>query len=69
MFHRITIPLAFSVGFVATIAPLVSSGPFYYSYIRDYADTCKKNGWLNVLYMNIYQDIFGIDGAGVSLLT
>ena len=67
-FYRITVPLAFSVGFVATIAPLVSSGPFYYSYIRDYTDGCRKNGWLNILYMNIYQDMFMDDRSAVSLL-
>jgi hypothetical protein len=60
----LTIPLAFAVGFLAAIAPYLSSGPFYYSYIRDYPNKCEKGGWLNVLYMNIYADIFGNANAG-----
>lgn len=63
-----TIPLAFSVGFVAAIAPQLSSGPFWSAYVRDYTTGCAKNGYLSVLYMNIYQDIFGVEGGVVSFI-
>jgi hypothetical protein len=66
-FPRITIPLAFSIGFVATIVPILWSGPVYFA-TQGSADACQKFGWYNVLYMNIYQDIFQPDtsAGGVS---
>ena len=65
-FLRLTIPLAFSIGFVAAIVPYLSSGPLFKFY-RDGTEACEKYGWFNVLYMNIYQDIMkpGTPAGGV----
>ena len=60
LFSRITIPLAFAIGFVATIIPIIGSGPMYFA-MQQSSDGCEKYGWYNVLYMNIYQDIFQPD--------
>ena len=64
VFFRITIPLAFAIGFVATIVPIIWSGPMYFAAL---SDGCEKYGWYNVLYMNIYQDIFQPDTAAGSV--
>ena len=54
-FSRITIPLAFSIGFIAAIAPYLMTGPLFPIYQYGVVG-CEKYGWLNVLYLNIYQD-------------
>ena len=65
LFIRLTIPLAFSIGFVAAIAPYLSSGPVFTLYRRS-VEGCEKYGWFNILYMNIYQDIMKPGTPGVS---
>ena len=66
---RLTIPLAFSVGFIAAIVPQLSTGPFWWNYALGAGEYgCAKTGYLNVLYMNIYQDKFGVEGVGVSFV-
>ena len=63
--NRLTIPLAFTIGFVAAIAPYISRGPLFRFYSGN-AEACEKYGWFNVLYMNIYQDILKPRTPGVS---
>ena len=55
--HRLTIPLAFTIGFFAGIVPYLSSGPLfpYFPKIGS-PEGCEKYGWLNVVYLNIYND-------------
>ena len=57
LFHRLTIPLAFTIGFFAGIVPYLSSGPFF-PYFPEIGSPkgCEKYGWLNVVYLNIYID-------------
>ena len=55
-FSRITIPLAFSIGFIAAIAPYLMTGPLFPIYQYG-TQGCEKYGWINVLYLNIYQDL------------
>ena len=57
LFHRLTIPLAFTIGFFAGIVPYLSTGPFspYFPEIGS-PKGCEKYGWLNIVYLNIYID-------------
>ena len=57
LFHRLTIPLAFTIGFFAGIVPFLSSGPFF-PYFPEIGSPkgCEKYGWLNIVYLNIYID-------------
>ena len=52
-----TIPLAFTIGFFAGIVPYLSSGPFF-PYFPEIGSPkgCEKYGWLNIVYLNIYND-------------
>ena len=68
-FSRITIPLAFSIGFIAAIAPYLMTGPLFPIMYSQYGvQGCEKYGWLNVLYLNIYQDLIKPNTPAVSLL-
>ena len=52
-----TIPLAFTIGIFAGIVPYLSSGPFF-PYFPEIGSPkgCEKYGWLNIVYLNIYND-------------
>ena len=54
---RLTIPLAFTIGIFSGIVPYLSSGPLF-PYFPDIGSPkgCEKYGWLNILYLNIYND-------------
>ena len=63
-----TIPLAFSIGFVAGIIPYITSGPLLKYYAVDGTRGCEEYGWYNILYLNIYQDIIAPRTPGVSII-
>lgn len=65
-FYRLTIPLAFSIGFIAAIAPYIATGPAMPLYYPT-SEACEKNGWFNVIYLNIYQDLIKPGTPEVSL--
>ena len=52
-----TIPLAFTIGIFAGIVPYLSSGPLF-PYFPEIGSPkgCEKYGWLNIVYLNIYND-------------
>ena len=66
--YRLTIPLAFSIGFVAGIIPYITSGPLLKYYAVDGTRGCEEYGWYNILYLNIYQDIISPRTPGVSII-
>ena len=49
---RLTIPLAFAMGFVTYIFPLLGCGPIWPEYVDDKEISCGDHGWLNLIYMN-----------------
>jgi len=49
---RLTIPLAFAIGFVAFISPYLAKGPFAELFTNAGPQNCRDHWYLNLLYMN-----------------